>query len=408
MDEISKLKEIIRLGSELNNINDLDILLERILYVARMATNADAGTIYVREENSLVFSHAQNDTLQEKLPLGDKLVYVSFKIPINRDSIVGYVAETGDSLNITDVYRIPKDSEYKFDPKYDKRADYRTQSMLTVPLKSGTGAVIGAIQIINAKNETGTIIPFGEDSKLFVQHFATTATMVLQRAQMTRALLLRMIKMARLRDPKETGSHVNRVGAYAAEIYERWALDKGIAKAEIDKNRDMLRMAAMLHDVGKVSISDLILKKPGRFTTEEYVTMKTHAVNGALLFSDKQSNFDEMAAIVALDHHENWDGTGYPGYIDIETGIAIKTDDEGNPLPKKGEEISLWGRIVALADVYDALSCRRVYKEAWKEEDVLNEIRKEVGKKFDPEMADAFFKSLDLLRAIYTKYPDQN
>jgi len=408
MEEVDKLKEIIRLGSELNNINDVDILLERILSEARVVTNADAGTIYVREGEFMVFSHAQNDTLQKRLPPGNKLLYTSFKVPISRNSIVGYVAGTCEILNIADAYDIPNDSEIHFDRNYDKRADYTTKSMLTVPLKSTTGSVIGAIQIINAMNESGEIIPFGEDDELFVHHFAATATMVLQRAQMTRTLLLRMIEMARLRDPKETGPHVNRVGAYAAEIYERWAIDRNIDKQEIEKNRDILRMAAMLHDAGKVSVSDLILKKPGKFTPEEFNIMKTHAVDGALLFKDKQSKFDEMAAIVALDHHENWDGTGYPGFIEIETGKPLKTTSNGEPLPKKGEEISIWGRIVALADVYDALSCRRVYKDPWKEEDVLNEIKLQKGKKFDPEIVDAFFKCLDHLRSIYSRYPDND
>ncbi|MCG8339146.1 MAG: HD domain-containing protein [Proteobacteria bacterium] len=406
MDENIKLKELVRLGTELNNIHDVDILLERILHEARAFAHADAGTIYIIEGDFLVFSNAQNDSLQSKLPPGDKLPYVSFKIPINHNSICGYVAQTGEILNIDDVYNIPENVEYRFDSNYDKRANYRTKSMLTIPLKSETEAVIGALQIINSKDENGEVDPFDEDEAMFAHHFAATASMVLQRAQMTRALLLRMIDMARLRDPKETGAHVNRVGAYSVEIYERWALSKGYPKEEIDKNRDMLRMAAMLHDVGKVAISDTILKKPGRFTEDEYEIMKTHAWTGAQLFLDKQSKFDEMAAQVAVDHHENWDGTGYPGHIDLRTGKALKTDANGNPLPKKGEEISIYGRVVSLADVYDALSCRRVYKKAWSEEDVLNEIKKEKGKKFDPEVVDAFFKSLDLLKSIYTKYPD--
>lgn len=408
MDENTKLKEIIRLGSELNIIHDVDILLERILAEARLFVNADAGTIYVREDNQLVFSHTQNDTLQEELPPGHKLVYTSFKVPINKRSIAGYVAETGEILNIPNVYQIPEGSDYSFDPFYDKKANYRTRSMLTVPLKSETSSVIGALQIINAKDTDGNIIGFDENDEQFVFHFAATASMVLQRALMTRTLLLRMIDMAKLRDPKETGAHVNRVGAYAVEIYERWAIKKGISKQEVDKNRDILRMAAMLHDVGKVAISDVILKKPGRFTKEEYEIMKTHSFQGAQLFLDKHSALDEIAAQIALDHHENWDGTGYPGHIDVKTGKALKTDGNGNPLPKKGEEISIFGRIVALADVYDALSCRRIYKEAWDEKDVLDEIKKENGKKFDPEVIEAFFDCLDILKSIYTKYPDEN
>ncbi len=409
MDENQKLEEIIRLGAELNNIHDLDILLERILLEARRCVDADAGTIYLREGDFLVFSNAQNEAKQKKLPPGEKLIYTSFKIPINKDSISGYVGETGEILNIEDAYKIPDDADYHFDKNFDKRTDYRTQSMLTVPLVSETKAVIGALQIINRKGADGKIVKFNAEDELFVYHFASTASMVLQRNFMTRTLLMRMIDMARLRDPKETGPHVNRVAAYAVEIYERWALAKGIPIDEINENRDVLRMAAMLHDVGKVAISDTILKKPARFTEDEFNIMKTHTNIGGQLFQERHSRFDEIAAIVAFSHHENWNGIGgYPGHVDIKTGEVLKTDAQGNPLPKKGEEIPLLGRICAIADVYDALSCKRVYKEAWSEKDVLNEIEKERGKKFDPDIVDAFFKSLHIIKSISTKYPDDD
>jgi len=406
MDETKRIKEILRLGSELNTVQDVDILLERILLEARRFVNADAGTIYVKEGNELVFSHAQNDTQQNKLPPGKKLIYSSFRVPINERSISGYVASRGELLNIPDVYGIDSKTSYHFDSSYDKRSNYTTRSMLTVPLKNQTGDVLGVLQIINTLNRDGAIDVFSTDDELYVTHFASSASMVLQRAQMTRALLLRMIQMAELRDPKETGAHVNRVASYAMEIYEKWAHYKGVSPDEIEKNRDVLRMAAMLHDVGKVAISDLILKKPERFTQEEFEIMKAHTFLGARLFSDKQSHFDEVAAQVALTHHENWDGTGYPGYVDADTGKPLEKNSRGKALPRKGEEISIYGRIVALADVYDALSSKRVYKDAWEEGPVLDEIRKLKGSKFDPDLVDIFFEILDVLRSIHSRYPD--
>jgi HD-GYP domain-containing protein (c-di-GMP phosphodiesterase class II) len=231
--------------------------------------------------------------------------------------------------------------------------------MLAIPLRTNTGDILGVIQIINKQGDDGTVIPFDHEDELMVMHFASNATVALQRAQMTRDILLRMIRMAELRDPKETGPHVNRVAGYAVEIYEAWALRHDVSREEIDKTRDNLRMAAMLHDVGKVAISDLILKKPGRFTPEEYEIMKTHAWHGARLFTNHQSEFDQLAQVVALTHHENWDGTGYPGWIDTDTGEPTRTDENGFPLGKRGEEIPLVGRIVAIADVYDALLCKR-------------------------------------------------
>lgn len=408
MKESEKIKEILRLGSELNTIQDVDILLEKILFEARKFLDADAGTIYVREDDELVFSHAQNDTQQSKLPEGKKLIYSTFKLPINEKSIAGYVAATGEALNIPDVYDIGDDTPYHFDPAYDKKAKYTTRSMLTVPLKNLTGDIHGVIQIINSLDSVGNITLFTDEDELYASHFSSSASMVLQRAQMTRALVLRMIQMAELRDPKETGPHVNRVASYAVELYEKWAYNRGISNEEIQKNRDVLRMAAMLHDVGKVAISDTILKKPARFTEEEFEIMKGHTFLGARLFSNKQSRFDEISALVAMEHHENWDGTGYPGVIDPDNGEVLEKDSNGNPAVLKGEQISIFGRIVALADVFDALSSRRVYKEAWNEKDVFEEIKKLKGTKFDPELVDIFFDILDVLQSIQARYPDNN
>ena len=406
MDGNEKLKKVLQLGTELNTVQDVDILLERILLEARKFVSADAGTIYLKEGDELVFAHAQNDTKQRKLPYGKKLIYSTFKVPVNRQSIAGYVAVTGDTLCIDDVYKLGNSNPYHFDSTFDKKSGYETHSMLTFPLKDLSGEVLGVLQMINAMTDDGEITTFSDEDRLYIDHFASSASIVLQRAQITRSLILRMIQMAELRDPKETGAHVNRVASYSVEIYENWARKKGYSEAEIEKTRDVFRIAAMLHDVGKIAISDTILKKPARFTDDEYAVMKSHTYIGARLFKNKHSLIDEISADVALTHHENWDGTGYPGYIDPDTGEALKLNEEGDPLPRKGEEISLFGRIVAIADVFDALNSRRVYKDPWGEDEVLEEIRKLSGTKFDPELVDNFFEVLELLNAIRSKYPD--
>lgn len=402
------IEEIIKLSNELNTIQDLDILLEKLLSEARTSVNADAGSIYIKDKDELIFSHVQNETLTKCLSPSQKLIYTTFRVKINTSSITGFVATTGNILNIPDVYNIPNDVPYKFNSMYDDISNYKTTSMLTVPLQTVNGSIIGVLQLINAKDDKGNVIPFTKNDEPIVMLFANNASLVLQRARMTRAILLRMISMAELRDPKETGAHVNRVATYAIELYEQWAKRHHINDKEIETNRDILRMAAMLHDVGKVAISDLILKKPARFTDEEYEIMKSHTYLGARLFKDKQSQFDEIASIVALTHHENWNGTGYPGYVDIDTGKPLEKDRKGNPLARKGEEIPIYGRIVALADVYDALSSRRVYKEAWNENDVLNEIKSASGTKFDPELVDIFFSCYDFLKSIGLRYPDSD
>ena len=135
--------------------------------------------------------------------------------------------------------------------------------------------------------------------------------------------------------------------------------------------------------------------------------MKQHAFFGARLFANPKSEFDEAALDVILNHHERWDGKGYPGFLDPATGKPLPGfNDGGKPRPKKGEEISVLGRVVALADVYDALSSSRSYKASWEEERVLSLIQDESGKQFDPAIVEAFFVCLEVIHVIKRQYPD--
>lgn len=410
LSEKEKLDALATLGIDLSRVQDLDIMMERILTEARRFVNADAGSIYIRENDSLRFTYTQNDTLQQRLADGEKLIYSTFQLPIDEKSIAGYVAATGNLLNLEDVYAIDPVCPYHFSKGFDKKTNYGTRSVLTIPLKNHNEDIIGILQIINAQDQAQNVIAFSANDEKMMLHFASIAAVALERAQMIRAILLRMIRMAEMRDPKETGAHVNRVGGYAVELYEKWAKRRTIGQQEVDKNRDMLRMAAMLHDVGKVAISDLILKKPGRFDQEEYEIMKRHTILGARLFSDRQSDFDDAAAQVALNHHERWDGDGYPGHVDAQSGNPLKGFErpDGRARGKKKEEIPLYGRIAALADVYDALSSARVYKAAWDESKVLGVIESESGRHFDPELVEIFFSSLDILRAVQGRYRDDD
>ena len=409
LNEKEKLEQIINLGFEITQVKDVDILLERILTLAREFVNADAGSIYIKENSKLKFSYTQNETLQKKLPQGKKLIYSTFSVPIDNKSISGYVASTGEMLNILNVYNLPGNVSYSFDKSFDKISNYHTQSVLTFPLKTNRGDIVGVLQLINAQDNDGNVIPFAKEDEPFIMHFANNAAIAIERAKMTRDIILRMIKMAELRDPKETGPHVNRVASYAIEIYESWASSRGTSQEEIEKNKDILRMAAMLHDVGKVAISDVILKKPDKLDLDEVEIMKMHTYLGARLFSDQYSDFDESAFLVSLNHHEKWNGKGYPGHINPLTGKSVPgyEDKDGKAQGKKGEEIPPFGRIVAIADVYDALSCRRVYKEAWDETKVFETLKEESGTHFDPEMIESFFSVIDTIRSIASRYPDK-
>ena len=167
-------------------------------------------------------------------------------------------------------------------------------------------------------------------------------------------------------------------------------------------------MAAMLHDIGKIGIPDGILKKPGRLDESEFKIVKEHTRLGASFFFDKRSDFDEVAFLVAVNHHERWDGKGYPGHIDLATGEPTnghKGNGEGAK-GKQGEEIPALARIVSVSDVYDALCSQRSYKEAYEESKAIELIRSESGKAFDPEVVEAFLVACCNFQRVASQYQD--
>ncbi|MRR50902.1 MAG: response regulator [Rhodocyclaceae bacterium] len=190
--------------------------------------------------------------------------------------------------------------------------------------------------------------------------------------------IFRLSKAAEFRDP-ETGAHIVRMAHYSRLIAEKlnWS----------DEQLDMLLQAAPMHDVGKLGTPDMILLKPGKLTPEEFQVMKQHASIGHEILRGSASPMLQMAAEIALSHHEKFDGSGYP------CGLA-------------GEDIPQMGRIVAVADVFDALTSSRPYKPAWELERALNLLREERGRHFDPTCVDAFFDQLDAALAIRQQYQD--
>ena len=403
-----KLQQIIEIERQLGEIQDVDVLLERILTETRRIVNADAGSIYVVEGNRIKIKYGQNDTQLRELPPGMKLPYTSFSFPINEKQICGYVAYTGQPLNIDDCYQIPEDKPYKFNKNSDITTDYRTKSMYTLPLKMANGKLLGILQIINAQDASGRIISFNQEAELLISHFASSAVQALQHAYLTSNMVKRMLKMAEFRDPKETYPHVERVSSFSLEIYDRWAFNHNIPEQELHKYRDALKIAAKFHDVGKVGISDIILKKVApRFTDDERSIMQGHTCIGAQLFDPPESFLDQMCEDIALHHHDRWDGgpTGYPGNVDLHKfSILDGRLPEAEPLC--GKDIPLAARIVAVADVFDALSHKRCYKESWSIEDSFAEIQDSAGSHFDPEIVLAFMQVRDRICAIQMAFPD--
>lgn len=401
-DKLSRdmASEILGFIEELNHLKHVDTILDRILLKARQLTRADAGSIFLVEDGGLRFSYVHNDTLYGADGQA-AATYADFTVPMDETSIVGFAAKTKQTLSIDDAYQLAGDLPYSFNPSFDQKMGYRTTSILTIPLLTMNDKLVGVMQIINAKDDQGASVAFSKESHTFVPLLANNAAVAVERGIMNRELVLRMMKMAELRDPTETGAHVQRVGAYAAEIYNRWAANHQVESKELQRTSDALRLAAMLHDVGKVGISDTILKKPGRLTNEEFDIMKWHTVYGARLFQNATSGLDRMCYEISLGHHEKWDAPGYPGRVE-----SILSEEAKMGPPINGEKIPLTARIVALADVYDALCSRRSYKEPWPEERVLQELKDCAGSHFDPDVVEAFLQIHEVILAIRAKYAD--
>ncbi len=190
--------------------------------------------------------------------------------------------------------------------------------------------------------------------------------------------LLRLAKAGEYRD-EETGNHVVRMAKYSRQIAE--AL--GLSETECDE----IEYAAPMHDIGKIGIHDDVLLKPGKFKPQEWLNMQQHTTIGHAILSNSQSRYIQTGSIIALNHHEKFDGTGYPH------GIA-------------GTDIPLVARIVAVADVYDALISLRPYKQPWSESDAQDYLEKHAGTQFDPICVEAFFERIDAIKNILADFSD--
>ncbi|MBL0686912.1 MAG: HD domain-containing protein [Sulfurospirillum sp.] len=178
---------------------------------------------------------------------------------------------------------------------------------------------------------------------------------------------------------QETSNHVKRVAKYSRIL----ASHVGLSKYEIN----LVYEASPMHDIGKIGISDSILNKKGSLNKEEWAVMKTHAQLGFEMLKHSSRPILKAAAIIAVEHHEKFDGTGYPNGL-------------------KGDKIHIYGRITAIADVFDALSSDRVYKKSWKDKDILDLFRTQRGKHFDPNLIDIFFNNLDEFYRVRDKFKD--
>ena len=375
---------LIDIGVALSSERNLDKLLNRIVREARSLTCAEGGSLYLRQGDRIRFAVCQNDRLTREDMAPTAFETVEF--PLDRTSIAGHVMLSGQPLNLEDAYCLPADAPYKFNNDFDLQTDYKTHSVLTVPLRRGVNEVVGALQLINYHPQhQSRPLPFPEFTVRLAESLASQATVAYSNVCLTEELktahydtIFRLSLAAEFRD-SETSNHLKRMSHYSRII----AQYLGLSETE----QELIYYASPMHDIGKIGISDSILLKPGKFTPEERKVMEQHTTIGAEILANSDSSLLKKSAAIALSHHEKYDGSGYPNGL-------------------QAEQIPLEGRIVALADVFDALSSRRVYKAAWNLEDVYRLVDESTGTHFDPQVVAAFYAGQEEILDIYHRYQD--
>ncbi|OES43473.1 HD domain-containing phosphohydrolase [Domibacillus iocasae] len=356
------LEIILDYAAKISGENDLDTLLILMAEMGRELVRADRCTLWLVDH--------------EKNRLWTKVAHGIDRIDMPADSgLAGYSIQTGKNVLVKDAYK-----DKRFNPAIDKKTNYRTRSVLCIPIRSFDQETIGVYQTIHkgpdwfsekdAKKLSLAASYTGKSIQAAILHSELVETQ--------REIIFKIGEVSESRS-RETGQHVKRVAKYSRALAKLAGLPESEAQ--------ILELASPMHDIGKVAIPDHILKKPGKLTVEEYSIMQTHTTEGYNIFKSSTRRIFKAAAVIAYEHHEKWDGTGYPRGL-------------------KGEEIHLYARITAIADVFDALGSSRVYKKAWPLHQIVQFIDEGRGRHFDPNLANLFLDNLEIFMAIRKQYED--
>jgi HD-GYP domain-containing protein (c-di-GMP phosphodiesterase class II) len=359
------LRTIFGYINKIANERDVDKLLIMLADMGRDLVSADRCTVWLVNN--------QDGRLWSKVAHGvDRIV-----IPITK-GIAGHVATRGESLIINDAY-----SDERFDQRVDRDTGYRTRNILALPIRDSEGQIIGVYQALNKVTENCRFSDTDlEHLQLAASYTGRQLESVLLQEEIEktqREIIFTLAETGEMRS-KETGNHVKRVAEYCRILGEGVGLS--------DDQTDLLKNASPMHDIGKIAIPDAILLKEGPLTDDEREVIKTHTTLGYEMLCHSERELLRAAAVVAQQHHERWDGKGYPNST-------------------VGEDIHVFGRITAIADVFDALSSDRVYKKAWPDEKIDNLFREERGAQFDPALIDVYFQEKERLKEIRREYRDE-
>ncbi len=369
------LEKLVEIGLLLSSEKNLKKLLERIVEEEMNFTGAEGGSLYIKKGNLLNFMVFKNRVLESQFP-GDILEkrITKSQFEIKDTSVAGACVKKGVIIAIKDMDKI-EELGFKYDRTLDKELGYKTISLLSIPLKNPNGEIIGVLQLVNIPEDA-----FTEDGLRLVRATAAQAAIALSNAllldELKRAHLDTIYRLAKVAEFKDrgTGEHIKRMSKVSMLIAESLKKEPDFAET--------ILYASPMHDIGKVAIPDNILLKPGKLTKEEFEIMKTHTTIGGEILENADTELLNVARKIALYHHEKYDGTGYPEGL-------------------KGKDIPVEARIVAVADVFDALVSKRPYKEPWPPEEALNYIVSQKGKHFDPDVVEVFLNVYDKVISMY-------
>ncbi|MBF0265074.1 MAG: HD domain-containing protein [Gammaproteobacteria bacterium] len=358
------LELVFKYLTKMSSLKKHDDIVSVLADMGRALTNSDRCSVWVvSDDRKLIWTKVAHGIDPIKIPIST--------------GIVGSAIVNNERIVINDAYQ-----DSRFHQDVDKHSGYITKSMIVIPLTDNEGEVIGAFQAINHR-DSNRVFDNRDIERLMLA--STYAAETLESAKLSQELedtqkevIFSMGAIGETRS-KETGYHVKRVAEYS----KLFAKKIGLSKKEIN----LIQIASPMHDIGKVAIPDNILNKPGKLTDDEFIVMKKHANLGYAMLNHSSRPILKAAAIIASQHHEKWDGTGYPEGL-------------------KGQAIHIYGRITSIADVFDALGSERCYKNAWPDEEIFNLIKSESGKMFDPELVQIFFDNLESFLEIRDSYKD--
>jgi len=348
---------LVKIGQAVAAEKNIDTLIRTIAEETKIALNADRCTVFLYDKN--------NNELYSKVATGlDD--FKELRIPADK-GLAGHVVQTGETINIKDAYK-----DKRFNKAVDKKTGYKTKTILCMPIKNFNQEIIGVFQVLNKFDETFTI----DDEDLLIA-IASSAGISLENAQLFEeqrkmieeqkvvfdSFIETLASSIDARD-KITSGHSTRVKMYATLIANEFGMEKN--------DIYILEKAAALHDIGKIGIRDSVLQKEGKLTADEYKHIQEHVeITEKILEKIHMSDDFQQITDIACAHHEKFDGSGY------HKGL-------------KGEEIPFGGRILAVSDVFDAITSKRHYRDKMPIEKVIDIIKNGSGTHFDPLVVEKF------------------